>query len=159
MEDNEYIIESSVDTITYDSLIEEINRGVPDNVQAMLRKPSVRRQMLERCGKGAFLIPGQLKFPIVRPDKSACDPCCSLLYAAYVRARQWKGKKSGYGKIAEKAKKLFEKSKCSMKIGVKIEEVSSDILDIDVVLEMLDGGLHDSNTKTVVDFAKQAASL
>ena len=157
---SEIIIETTSDEVCYDKLIEEVNKSVPDSVQKLLKRPRVRQELLDRCGNDAFLIPDKLKFPIVRPDDNSCKPCCQLLLAAYLRARQWHKKRPEYTKIAEKAKELYSKNKCDIRIGVKMEEDIShgQILDLDTVLEMLDGGLEAQNTSSLVDIVKQVVS-
>lgn len=59
--------------------------------------------MINKCGKGCFLRPNNLGFPV-------CNPNCTLneygLEAAYKRARQY-----GYEDIARKAQRLRKKFK------------------------------------------------
>jgi len=104
-------------------LIEEIVRPLLKKEEKMLlRRPSIRKKMLERCGKKAFLVPEELKFPIVSPLSKDCEPDCRLLFAAYLRANEWKKKKPEYAKVAEKAKELYMKHKCANKIKIHIGE-------------------------------------
>ena len=57
--------------------------------------------MLKRCGKKCFL-GSKKKFPICK--KNTCKISSKGVYAAYIRARQYK-----YKKISSKAKKLLIK--------------------------------------------------
>ena len=61
-----------------------------------------RTLMLKRCGKKCFL--GTKKsFPICK--KNTCKISKKGVYAAYIRARQYRKKGSKYYKIAHEAKK------------------------------------------------------
>lgn len=74
------------------------------------KKGSERTVLHHACGDRAFLLPEELKFPIVAKcegDVCKCEPDCSGLHAAYVRARQWK-----YDKVADEAQRLLE-TKCN----------------------------------------------
>jgi len=103
-----------------DAILEAVSRKLPVELKKKLRKPTLRREMLQKCGKKAFLIPEELKFPVMDPD--TCQYDCRLIYAAFVRANQWKKKNPRYTEVAEKARKLYEKNKCDLKIGVHIRE-------------------------------------
>jgi len=104
----------------YDELLYEVRtKLLDDELKYLIRKPSVRKEMLEKCGKEAFLLPEKLKFPIY--DPRTCKLHCGLLAAAYFRANQWKEKHPEYKKIAEKALKLYNNLKCERKIHVKLE--------------------------------------
>ena len=106
-----------------DEVIEEIRgRLLSRKEKMLLRRPTERRKLLQRCGKKAFLLPEELKFPIVSPLDEKCEPNCALIFAAYLRANEWKKKRPEYEKIAKKAKELFEKYKCAEKINVQIRE-------------------------------------
>lgn len=119
----EMIIEKTLQDVSekdiYDQILEEINNKIDDRLKKRLQSKIFRRQMLEKCGKKAFLLPNQMKFPIMNPD--TCEIDCKLLYAAYVRARQWSGKTPGYREIANKAKELLRETKCDKKIAVHLE--------------------------------------
>jgi hypothetical protein len=82
---------------------------IPPNIKRFISKKSNREKLLEKCGRKAFLMPDELKFPIMNPK---CEYDCSLLFAAYLRAREWH-----YDDIAEKAANLFNKLNCAEKIG------------------------------------------
>ena len=70
-----------------------------------------------KCGDKAFLMPEELKFPIVSPFSKDCEPDCKMIHAAYTRARQWK-----YDKVAEEAEKLYKEHGCEKKLGIKIHD-------------------------------------
>jgi len=59
-----------------------------------------RTVMLKKCGKKCFLGPNK-SFPIC--IKNTCKRSKKGIYAAYVRAREWKHKK-----IASRAKRLLK---------------------------------------------------
>lgn len=119
----EIIIEkTSADAASEDILeqiLEEINTKIDPKLQKKLQSKIFRRQMLEKCGKKSFLLPDQLKFPIMNPDNCKID--CKLLYSAYVRAKQFSGKTPGYREIANKAKEILKEEGCEGKIGVHLE--------------------------------------
>jgi hypothetical protein len=60
-----------------------------------------RTVMLKKCGKKCFLGPGKT-FPICK--KNTCKISKKGVYAAYIRARQYK-----HNKISKKAKKMLKK--------------------------------------------------
>jgi len=87
---------------------------IPSRLKKFISKPRNRQKLLEKCGAKAFLVPDQLKFPVMDQN---CEYNCALIFAAYLRAREW-----GYEDIAEKAAELFEKNNCAEKIGRHIRE-------------------------------------
>lgn len=66
------------------------------------QKPSTHQRtvMLKKCGKKCFLGPNK-SFPIC--IKNTCKRSKKGIYAAYIRAREWK-----YNKIASRAKRLLK---------------------------------------------------
>ena len=66
------------------------------------QKPSAHQRtvMLKKCGKKCFLGPNK-SFPIC--IKNTCKRSKKGMYAAYIRAREWK-----YNKIASRAKRLLK---------------------------------------------------
>lgn len=107
-------------------LLEKISSDIPDEMQDKLKKNTVRLEMLSKFGKKAFLLPEELKFPIVNPVTG--EPDVRLIYGAYVRAKQWSEKKPAYKKISEKAKELFIQNKGPEKLNIHIEESLSNML-------------------------------
>jgi len=74
------------------------------------QEPSTHQRtlMLQTCGKKCFL--GKNKsFPICK--KNTCKISRKGVYAAYVRARQYRSRGSKYNSIAKKAKKLLSRKK------------------------------------------------
>jgi len=131
------IIELSLEEALVDpeaTILEAVSQKLPTDLKKKLRKPSMRREMIEKCGKKAFLIPEELKFPVMDPD--TCKYDCRLIYAAYVRANQWKKKHPHYASVAEKARRLYEKNKCDLRIGVKINE-TDEILELSQFAEYI----------------------
>ena len=147
------ILETSSTQITYELLEEAVNRKIPKHIHEQLSKMSVRKKMLEKFGRKAFLKPDKLKFPIVRPDSKDGEPCCKLLYAAYTRAKQW-----GYNDIADKAKKLFKDTDCNKRMDIQMEDISETPMDINTVLELLDEGLQQQNHIPISYYAKLVTS-
>jgi len=130
--------EKLLSEIREELIMEIYGRLVPKEEKVLLRRPRVRRQMLEKCGKKAFLMPEILKFPIVFPSqalKGKCEPSCALLFSAYLRANEWKKKNPEYVKVAEKAKKMFDKLHCTGQIGVHINE--EEQIDVVEFIELL----------------------
>ena len=72
------------------------------------QKPSTHQKtlMLKRCGKKCFL--GSKKsFPICK--KNTCTISKKGVYAAYIRARQYRTKGRKYQSIATQAKRMIQK--------------------------------------------------
>ena len=68
-----------------------------------------RRALAEKCGiDKAFLLPDQLKFPIMGKRSRTCKPDCRGLLTAIRRADQYE-----YPTVARRARALARKAKCS----------------------------------------------
>jgi len=65
-----------------------------------------KTMMLKKCGKKCFLGPNK-SFPICK--KNTCKVSSKGLYAAYIRARQYRTVSKKYKTIANKANKLLIK--------------------------------------------------
>jgi len=104
-------------------LVELASSQIPKDVKKILSSKTSRREMLAKYGKQAFLNSKDLKFPVINPISGDFD--CKLIYAAYVRAKQFK-----YNDIAAKAKFLFNKIRCGSKLNIQLEnkELFSDLL-------------------------------
>lgn len=87
---------------------------IPKSLKEFISKKSNREKIKEKCGSKAFLLPKSLKFPIMDIQ---CNIRCCLLYAAYVRAKEWH-----YNSIAKKAKQMYNKLKCSKKLKREIND-------------------------------------
>lgn len=98
-------------------LYEKILNTIPNDVQKELSRKSVRKSMPE----DAFLLPSERKFPIKRPGSDKID--IKLVYAAYVRAKQWSAKNPEYEKVALEAKRIFIKHNGSEILKLKLEGV------------------------------------
>jgi len=105
-------------------------RLLEPKLKKIIRRPSVRMQMLSKCGNKAFLLPDAKpypKFPVMAPelDKNgnvnSCDYHCGLIVAAWYRANEWKHKHPEYSKIAEKAYQLYKKLGCESKVPIHIK--------------------------------------
>ena len=133
----EIILEHKIEELKnpFDILIEEVERKIPEDLKRQLSNKVVRRNMLQKCGNKAFLLPDQLKFPIM--DPRTCKLDCRLLYAAFLRANQYKGKKPGYSELVLKIKELFQNNGCSRQIGIHLEG-SDEIIALDHFIEFLE---------------------
>jgi hypothetical protein len=127
----------SIDTII-ETLIEEVDKAIPDDLKQKLQSMEFRKGLLAKHGEKAFLDPSRLKFPIY--DESG--PNCQLLYAAYLRAATWAAKgsdvkgKSYYTKIKKSAKSQFNSNKCSESLSVTLQEGDSmDLIDLTEMFE------------------------
>ena len=98
---------------------------IPDRLQELIRKKSVREKMPKRC----FLDPDNLKYPICNPITKKLD--CRFVKAAIARAAGFTkgGKKNPT--ILRKAEEIYHK-KCS----AKKESVTPNIL-AGAILEQL----------------------
>ena len=112
-------------------LTEAIRTLISPATRAKLSSRKNRQLMLEKYGKNAFLLPDQLKFPVVNPDSG--KPECSLIYAARIRAKQYAGVKPGYRELADKAERMFKSNKCDLKLNVHIHDNSEEAFDMDLV--------------------------
>jgi len=121
------------DLKTLEDVFEEVRRRLPPTLKKFISRRSNRRKLLAMCGEKAFLVPSKLKFPVM---DQKCRYNCGLLYAAYVRARQWSGKRPGYRQIAAKAKELFDREGCAKKVGLHIEGVG--VIDLERFMELSD---------------------
>ena len=65
-----------------------------------------RSVMLNKCGKKCFLGPNK-SFPICK--KNTCKISSKGVYAAYIRARQYRTKGQKYRNISKKANKILIK--------------------------------------------------
>ena len=65
-----------------------------------------RTLMLRRCGKKCFLGPNK-SFPICK--KNTCKVSSKGVYAAYIRARQYRTRGKKYRNISKKANKMLIK--------------------------------------------------
>lgn len=82
-----------------------VTSGVGGYKKSELKLRSQRRRKLERCGKGCFLMPKEMKFPIC--SKNSCAVDCKALLAAKIRAKQW-----GYSQVGRAADRIARLRKC-----------------------------------------------
>jgi len=133
-------------------------RLVEPEIKMLIMRKSVRRQMLQTCGKEAFLLPDAEpypKFPVMAPiidergNVVKCEPHCGLVVAAYYRANEWMFKHPEYKKVAEKAKELYKKWHCDEKVPIHIDEAilnenGNETESIEIVL--VEEGIIDNQT-------------
>jgi len=96
-------------------ILEKAKSSLPDTLQKNLSKKSNREKMLEKYGEKAFLLPNELKFPVINPFTDDYD--CRLIYAARIRAKQ-----HDYKNIEEKAEKLYKDQNCESKIDLELQD-------------------------------------
>jgi len=126
-EEKNFYTEESTDEV----LTEAIKKLIPNSVKAKLSSRKNRHLLLEKYGNDAFLLPKQLKFPVVNPDTG--KPDCALIYAARIRAKQYAGTKPGYREVAAKAENLYKQNKCNIKLHIQIHKESEALIDIDLI--------------------------
>ncbi|MCK9439482.1 MAG: hypothetical protein WC188_03975 [Candidatus Caldatribacteriota bacterium] len=107
-------------------LTEAIKTLIPTSLKKKLASKKNRQLMLEKYGDNAFLLPKQLKFPVLDPTTG--KPNCALIYAARIRAKQYSGIKPGYRELASKAEEMYKENHCSVKLNIQIntEDVTID---------------------------------
>ena len=74
-------------------------------LKTKIHRTSTRKELYDKYGPKAFLMPEQLKFPIVHPQTGKVS--CKLLRAAKVRAAQ-----HGYQDVVLKANRLMKEHNC-----------------------------------------------
>lgn len=113
---------------TTEILLEQVE--IPEDIQAQLQKQTVRREMLDKYGEKAFLIPEELKFPVVNPSTGEFD--VRLIYIAYLKSKEYETEQPSYKAISEKAKKLFIDNNGPEVLGdVGVEEsLMGDLLEL-----------------------------
>lgn len=91
--------------------------AIAEKAKEKVHLRSGKEALKGKCGDKAFLMPEELKFPIVSPFSKNCEPDCKMIHAAYVRAREWK-----YDTVAQKAAALYKSNGCEDKLGIKIHD-------------------------------------
>ena len=114
-------------------VLEEIDKMLPTEFKQFYQSQNNRKIILQKYGEQSFLLPKALKFPIVDPNTG--KPDCRLIYAAYIRAKQWVGKNPEYKEVIEKAKSLYDNFECKNTIKVAINE-SDIVMDLDVAVSI-----------------------
>lgn len=96
-------------------MTEAAKRSIPDSLQKKLSSKKTRQEMKEKYGDKAFLLPKELKFPVIDPDSGEYN--CKLIYAAWIRAQQHK-----YTEVEKEARNLYRKQGCEEKIDIEIKD-------------------------------------
>ena len=118
-----------------ETIFEEVRAKIPTSIRKTIDTKSDRNKLIETCGNDAFLMPEKLKFPV--KNIKTCEYDCRLLYAAYIRAKQFH-----YTDIAEKAKKLLKETGCSEKIRVTLENEYNESISL---LQYIDDYIDDDD--------------
>lgn len=112
-----------------ETLIEEVEVSLPEELKHNLQSMEFRRSLLEKHGKVAFIDPVRLKFPVYDLDGLNCK----LVYAAYIRSAVNMNRDNVkanppeyYKKINNKAKKLFNSHSCSSELNINLQENESN---------------------------------
>ncbi len=113
---NELTKEDILDTEFMDKLITEVTGTViPRSLKKQIQDKESRENLLAEYGEKAFLLPEELKFPVIDPRSGQTS--CKLLYAARIRAKQF-----GLNEIEEKATEMFNQCKCDTRINIRLQE-------------------------------------
>lgn len=112
-------------------VLQEIANLLPDNFKKYLQSTDNRKKLLEKYGSKAFLLPEQLKFPVVDPFTGEYH--CGLIYAARLRAIQ-----HNYPDVSKQASELYNKSKCSNRINIKIHEHEDVNYSLELIVSLLE---------------------
>lgn len=113
---------------------ESVQKLIPDNFKRILANKENRQEMLKKYGDKAFLLPKELKFPVVDPNTGKYH--CGLIYSARLRAKQWQEKKPEYIDVFKKANELYYETKCENKINITIHDHYEEY-DLYSFLEMI----------------------
>ena len=107
------------DVFFYHAITEAVVSTIPVTVRQHFQKQENRKELFDEIGEKAFLMPKELKFPVINPFTKEFD--CRLIYAAIIRAKQHK-----YPEVEVKAKKLYEEHKCKDELKITLKENSGE---------------------------------
>ncbi len=102
-------------TFFQNTITEAVINSIPESIRKHFQKQDNRKKLLEEFGEAAFLLPKELKFPVINPFTKELD--CRLIYAAYIRAKQHK-----YPDVEKQAIELYDKQQCKEKIKITLKE-------------------------------------
>lgn len=116
-------------------LNEVIRTSVSDNLHTYFKSITNRKEMLNLFGNKAFLLPAELKFPVINPESKKLD--CKLIYAARLRIKQHPENLT-YRDISSKADLLYKECKCTKNIQVYLKEHNHtyDLLELLDILNL-----------------------
>ena len=100
----------------YNTITEAVVNSIPDSIRKHFEKKENRQKLLDEFGEKAFLLPKELKFPVVNPFTKEFD--CRLIYAARIRAKQHK-----YPEVDKKATALYKEHNCENQINITLNDV------------------------------------
>lgn len=125
---------------TFELLYENLKTKIPKDLSDLLKSTRVRKEMLKKYGKTAFLDPKDLKFPVINPNTGNLD--CRLIYAAYFRSTihakrggSSKQPKEYYLKIQAAALKLYDGHECYHTLKVQLDHEINDLLTFTRIFE------------------------
>ena len=107
------------DIFFYHTLTESIINSIPSTIRKHFQSKENRKQLLDEIGKSAFLLPDELKFPVINPFTKEFD--CRLIYAGIIRAKQHK-----YPEVEKEAKELYKKHSCKDELKIILKEDSDE---------------------------------
>jgi len=111
-------------------LTETTKSIIPQDIKKFLASRSNREKLKADFGERAFLMPKEMKFPVINFKTGGYD--CRLIYAARIRAKQF-----NYSEIAAKAEALYNSQGCTKKINVKLHE-HKDTYDLIELMNLLE---------------------
>jgi len=121
------------DIFFYNTLAEVVVTTIPITVRQYFQKKENRQKLFEEIGEKAFLMPKELKFPVVNPFTKDFD--CRLIQAAIIRSKQHK-----YPEVEHEAKELYEKHGCKEELKIILKEGQEDGVEFtyDELFEIFD---------------------
>jgi len=133
-----------VNNITEDELLNPLNLEliINETAKALIKNKALymtessRIQILNEYGKNAYIIPNEMKLPIIDPIVGDYD--CSLLYAARLRTRLMESYDPSMSIYKDKADKIFNECKCnkSVKINIVNHSESYELLELIDILNL-----------------------
>ena len=113
------ILSYSIDEAKDESIIENILIDIISSMGYQLVNESflnnaAKRQLRNKYGPEAFLMPDKLKYPIINPKTGEKDN--ALLHAAYIDLKRKSGI-TGTGDLAQKARDMLDESYFLVEIG------------------------------------------
>lgn len=120
------------DIFFYNTLSEVVTTIIPLTVKQYFQKKENRKILFDEIGEKAFLMPKELKFPVINPFTKEFD--CRLIYAAIMRSKQHK-----YQEVEHEAKELYKKHKCGEELKIVLKEGNQETeFTCDEIFEVFD---------------------
>jgi len=107
------------DVFFYNTLSEVVTTIIPVTIRQHFQKKENRQKLFDELGEKAFLMPKELKFPVVNPFTKEFD--CRLIYGSYIRSKQHK-----YPEVEHEAKELYKEHKCGEELKIVLKEQTEE---------------------------------